>query len=83
MLDPFYRLSREAAASQVMVHALRNLAAGFPLTVVSKTLRHSTLSATANLYSYLIQQAARAVADIIDHVLSGVEQPADHSGWPV
>ncbi|MFD6968737.1 hypothetical protein [Streptomyces sp. NPDC059949] len=47
------------------VHDLGHLAAtititaGGPRTVVSKTLRHSTLSTTANIYSHLTQQAAR------------------------
>ncbi|MGW7345014.1 tyrosine-type recombinase/integrase [Streptomyces sp. NPDC054854] len=46
-------------------HDLRHLAAtitvtaSVPLPVVSKTLRHSTLSTTANIYSHLTQQAAR------------------------
>ncbi|MCX5381469.1 tyrosine-type recombinase/integrase [Streptomyces sp. NBC_00091] len=56
------------------VHDLRHLAAtitvtaGVPLTVVSKTLRHSTLSTTANVYSHLTQQAAREAVDTIDHI---------------
>ncbi|MGW7074796.1 hypothetical protein [Streptomyces sp. NPDC054866] len=51
------------------MHDLRHLAAtltitaGIPLTVVSKPLRHSTLSTTANLYSHLTQQAAREAVD--------------------
>lgn len=51
------------------VHDRRHLAAtititaGVPLTVVSMTLRHSTLSTTANIYSHLTQQAAREAVD--------------------
>lgn len=55
------------------VHDLRHLAAaititaGVPLAVVSKTLRHSTLSTTANIYSHLTQQTAR---EAVDHTLT-------------
>ncbi|WP_406111562.1 tyrosine-type recombinase/integrase [Streptomyces sp. NBC_01003] len=57
VLDRLHRLSDEAGVPRITVHDLRHLAAtititaGVPLTVVSKTLRHSTLSTTANLYS--------------------------------
>ncbi|MFF6853108.1 tyrosine-type recombinase/integrase [Streptomyces antimycoticus] len=43
---------------RITLHDLRHLAAtltltaGIPLTIVSKTLRHSTLSTTANIYSH-------------------------------
>lgn len=72
------------------VHDLRHLAAtititaGVPLTVVSKTLRHSTPSTTANLYSHLTQQAAREAVDTIDHTLTGAEKSShqtDHMAW--
>ncbi|MER5748370.1 hypothetical protein [Streptomyces sp. NPDC002088] len=48
-----------------------------PLTVVSKTLRHSTLSTTANLYSHLTRQAARKAVDTIDHTLTQAEKLKD------
>ena len=38
-----------------------------PLAVVSKTLRHSTLATTVNIYGHLLPQAARALADALDH----------------
>jgi len=66
----------------VSVHDLRHLAAtfsitaGVPLTVVSKTLRHSTLSTTANICSHLTQQAAREAVDTIEHTLTWAEQMA-------
>ncbi|MFI8791935.1 tyrosine-type recombinase/integrase [Streptomyces sp. NPDC055105] len=56
VLDRLHRLSDEAGVPRVTVHDLRHLAAtititaGVPFTVVSKTLRHSKLSTTANLY---------------------------------
>ncbi|MET9375530.1 site-specific integrase [Streptomyces sp. NPDC002992] len=81
-------LSEEAGVPRVTVDDLRHLAAtititaGVPLTVVSKTLRHSTLSTTANLYSHLTQQAAHQAVDTIDHVLSGAEQTAGRRARP-
>ncbi|MFF3898654.1 tyrosine-type recombinase/integrase [[Kitasatospora] papulosa] len=89
VLDRLHRLSEEAGVPRVTVHDLRHLAAtititaGVPLTVVSKTLRHSTLSTTANLYSHLTQQAAHQAVDTIDHVLSGAQQPAVRTDQPV
>ncbi|QDY80017.1 site-specific integrase [Streptomyces qinzhouensis] len=82
VLDRLHRMSKEADVPRVTVHDLRHLAAtitisaGVPLTAVSKTPRHSTLSTTANLYSHLTQQAAHQAVDTIAHVLSGAEQPA-------
>ncbi|MGP4012740.1 tyrosine-type recombinase/integrase [Streptomyces sp. 4N124] len=64
------------------VHDLRHLAAtltitaGVPLTLVSKTLRHSTLSTTANIYSHLTRQAAREAVDTIEQTLTRAEQRA-------
>ncbi|MFF6841565.1 tyrosine recombinase XerC [Streptomyces tanashiensis] len=72
VLDRLHRLSEEAGVPRVTVHDLRHLAAtltitvGVPLTVVSKTLRHSILSTTANLYSHLTQQAAHQAVDTIN-----------------
>ncbi|MEU4274698.1 tyrosine-type recombinase/integrase [Streptomyces tanashiensis] len=51
VLDRLHRLSEEAGVPRVTVHDLRHLAAtltitvGVPLTVVSKTLRHSIWNA--------------------------------------
>jgi integrase len=56
--------------------ATLTITAGVPLTVVSKTLRHSTLSTTANLYSHLTQQAAREAVDTIQQTLTRAEQKA-------
>jgi len=83
VLDRLRQLSDEAGVPRVTVHDLRHLAAtltitaGVPLTVVSKTLRHSTLSTTANIYSHLTRQAAREAVDTIEHTLTLAEQKAD------
>ncbi|MEV8482785.1 tyrosine-type recombinase/integrase [Streptomyces sp. NPDC052095] len=88
VLDRLHRLSEEAGVPRVTVHDLRHLpttitiTAGVPLTVVSKTLRHSTLSTTANLYSHLTRQTARQVVDTIDHVLSDTQQTAGRTDRP-
>ncbi|MFJ9843383.1 hypothetical protein ACIRYZ_23530 [Kitasatospora sp. NPDC101155] len=64
------------------MHDLRHLAAtisitaGVPLTGVSKTLRHATLSITANIYGHLTTQAARDAVDTIDRALTTADQPA-------
>ncbi|MFJ9444988.1 tyrosine-type recombinase/integrase [Kitasatospora sp. NPDC101235] len=69
VLNHFHDLSRDVGVSRTTIHDLRHLAAtisisaGVPLTVVSKTLRHSTLSTTANIYSHLTTQAARDAVD--------------------
>ncbi|MEU1312265.1 tyrosine-type recombinase/integrase [Streptomyces cinnamoneus] len=74
-------LCRKAGASRTTLHDLRHLSAtisinaGVPLTVVSKTLRHSTLSTTANVCSHLTAQAAREAVDVVDKTLT-------HADWP-
>ncbi|WP_267887241.1 tyrosine-type recombinase/integrase [Streptomyces sp. WM6372] len=88
VLDRLRRLSAEAGVPGVTVHDLRHLAAtititaGVPLTVVSKTLRRSTLSTTANLYSHLAQQAAREAVDTIDRTLTGPEETGRRTDRP-
>ncbi|WP_123968991.1 hypothetical protein [Streptomyces sp. TLI_185] len=58
------------------------ITAGVPLTVVSRTLRHCTLSTTANIYSHLTRQAAREAVDTIEHTLMRTEQKADRQARP-
>ncbi|MGO4458574.1 tyrosine-type recombinase/integrase [Streptomyces sp. M-16] len=88
MLDRLRSLSAEAGVPRVAVHDLRHLAAtititaGVPLTVVSKTLRHSTLSTTANIYGHLTQQAAREAVDTIDHTLTEAEKTGHRTDRP-
>ncbi|MEU1631136.1 site-specific integrase [Streptomyces sp. NPDC020096] len=80
VLNHFHRLCHEFGVPRTSVHDLRHLAAtisitaGVPLTIVSKTLRHSTLSTTANIYSHLTAQAARNAVDIIDQALTTADQ---------
>ena len=64
-----HALSDGAGVRRCRVHDLRHLAAtlmitsGVPLALVSKTLRHSQVSITADLYSHLTKEAAHAAAD--------------------
>ncbi|MFH8386468.1 tyrosine-type recombinase/integrase [Kitasatospora sp. NPDC018058] len=81
VLNHFHYLCREFGVPRTTIHDLRHLAAtisitaGVPLTVVSKTLRHATLSITANIYGHLTTQAARDAVDTIDHALTTADQP--------
>lgn len=76
VLNHFHYLCHDFGLPRTTVHDLRHLAAtisitaGIPLTVVSKTLRHSTLSTTANIYGHLTTQAAHDAVDTIDHALT-------------
>ncbi|MFG1812031.1 tyrosine-type recombinase/integrase [Streptomyces sp. NPDC049040] len=93
VLNHFHHLCRDFGVPRTTVHDLRHLAAtisitaGVPLPVVSKTLRHSTLSTTANIYGHLTTQAARDAVDTIDHALTlsqphqarGSRTPRDHT----
>ncbi|MFE5583996.1 tyrosine recombinase XerC [Kitasatospora sp. NPDC056531] len=80
VLNHFHYLCREFDLPRTIVPDLRHLAAtisitaGVPLTVVSKTLRHSTLSTTANIYGHLTTQAAREAVGIIDRALTTADQ---------
>ncbi|MFI9163441.1 tyrosine-type recombinase/integrase [Kitasatospora aureofaciens] len=81
VLNHFHYLCREFGVPRTTIHDLRHLAAtisitaGVPLTVVSKTLRHATLSITANIYGHQTTQAARDAVDTIDHALTTADQP--------
>ncbi|MGI5192798.1 tyrosine-type recombinase/integrase [Streptomyces sp. CA-288835] len=65
---------------RIGVHDLRHTAATImissrvPLAVVSKTLRHSTLSTTVNLYGHLLPHAARDAVTVIDKALTRADR---------
>ncbi|MFD8383061.1 tyrosine-type recombinase/integrase [Streptomyces sp. NPDC059679] len=91
LLDPFKRLAAQAKVPIITLHDLRHLAAtlpitaGIPLLTVSQTLRHSTVSTTANIYAHLTRQAARDAVEAIDKALTKAD--AGHTGgirrhWP-
>ncbi|WP_413810822.1 tyrosine-type recombinase/integrase [Streptomyces sp. OE57] len=91
LLDHFKRLAAQAKVPIITLHDLRHVAAtvpitaGIPLLTVSKTLRHSTVSTTANIYSHLTRQAARDAVEAIDKALTKAD--TGHTGdnrrhWP-
>ena len=57
-------------AASVMV------AAGVPLPIVSKTLRHSTVSITSDTYSHMTREVALAAVDAMADVLAAAEAEA-------
>jgi integrase len=75
VLRRFHELSAAAGLPLVRLHDLRHLAAtlmisaGVPLALVSKTLRHSQVGITVNLYGHLTYEAAQAAADSLGGVL--------------
>ncbi|MFH9355509.1 tyrosine-type recombinase/integrase [Kitasatospora sp. NPDC017646] len=79
VLRRFHQLCDEAGVPRLAVHDLRHLATtlalngGVPFVIVSKTLRHRTLSTTANIYSHLTRQAAREAVDAIARILDSAE----------
>ena len=78
VLRRFHDLSEGAGVPLVRIHDLRHLAAtlmlsaGVPLALVSKTLRHSKVGITSDLYGHLTHEAAQAAADSLGGVLNAV-----------
>ncbi|HEY2765530.1 MAG TPA: site-specific integrase, partial [Pseudonocardiaceae bacterium] len=71
VLRRFRQLTAQAGLPRIRVHDLRHLAAtlmiasNVPLAVASKTMRHSTLSTTVNIYGHLTPQVAHQAVDAI------------------
>ena len=82
VLRHFYELTAAAGVPRIRVHDLRHLAAtimiasGVPLAMVSKTLRHSTLSTTVDIYGHLTRQAAQEAVDATAAALDNAERKA-------
>jgi integrase len=51
----------------------RMLSSQVPLAITSKTMRHSTLSTTTEIYGHLLRHAARQAVDAIDIALTTAE----------
>jgi integrase len=83
VLRHFYELAEAAGLPRIRVHDLRHLAAtimiasGVPLAMVSKTLRHSTLSTTVDTYGHLTRQAAQDAVDATANALETAERRAN------
>jgi integrase len=71
----FVVLTRAAGLRQVRLHDLRHgaasllLAAGVPMAIVSKMLRHSSIGITVDTYGHLADDTARVAADAMGALL--------------
>lgn len=86
VLRRFRALTAAAGLPRVRVHDLRHLAAsmmlaaGEPLAVVSKTLRHSTVAITSDIYAHLTAEVAREAVDTMAAVLDAAQAEAEAVG---
>ncbi|RAG82351.1 hypothetical protein DN069_27915 [Streptacidiphilus pinicola] len=82
VLDQLRRRTAAAELPTIGLHDLRHTAAtimiasGVPIAIVSKTLRHSTLSTTVNLYGHLLPYAALEAVAALANALDTAD--ADH-----
>jgi integrase len=83
----FVALSRSAGLRRVRLHDLRHgaaslmLAAGVPMAIVSKMLRHSSIGITVDTYGHLSEETARTASDAIGALLDAAfEQSATAAG---
>jgi integrase len=71
----FVALSKAAGLRQVRLHDLRHgaaslmLAAGVPMAIVSKMLRHSSIGITVDTYGHLSEETAGVASDAIGALL--------------
>ncbi|MFB9369040.1 site-specific integrase [Kitasatospora albolonga] len=76
VLNHFHQLTHAAGLPRCTVHDLRHLAVttavgeGVDITIVSKTVRHASVSTTADLYAHLTHAAARQAVDAIARALA-------------
>jgi len=81
LLVTLRRRSEEVGLPRIGVHDLRHTAASImissevPLAVVSKTLRHSTLSTTVNIYGHPLPHAAREAVTALCKALDDASPP--------
>jgi integrase len=79
VLRHLHQLADAAGLPRIRVHDLRHFAATtmltsqVPLAITSKTLRHSTLSTTTEIYGHLLRHAAHQAVDAIDVALTAAE----------
>jgi integrase len=79
VLRHLHQLSDTAGLPRIRVHDLRHfaattmLSAQVPLAITSKTMRHSTLSTTTEIYGHLLRHAAHQAVDAIDLALTTAE----------
>lgn len=86
ILDQLRRRLAEIGLPKITLHDLRHTAAtimitsGVPIAIVSKTLRHSTIATTINIYGHLLKHAAE---DAVNALAQAYELAAtDVDDWP-
>lgn len=76
VLRRFHQLTEQAGLPKIRVHDLRHFAATtmlssqIPLAMASKTLRHSTLSTTTEIYGHLLKYVALDAVKAIETALA-------------
>ena len=79
VLRHLHQLTADAGLPQIRVHDLRHFAATtmlssqVPLAMASKTMRHSTLSTTIEVYGHLLRHVAQQAVEAIDTALTAAE----------
>ncbi|MFI9319257.1 tyrosine-type recombinase/integrase [Kitasatospora aureofaciens] len=91
VLDQLRKRTAELGLPKISLHDLRHtaasimIAADIPVCVVSKTMRHSTLAITINLYGHLLKdsadEAVEALASALDRADAAMaDQPGSSVG---
>jgi integrase len=81
VLDQLRKRTAELDLPKIGLHGLRHtaasimIAAGIPLAVVSKTLRHANLAITVDLYGHLLKDSAN---DAVKALASALDQADAH-----
>lgn len=85
VLRHFHHLTDAAGLPRTRVHDLRHfaattmLSAQIPLAMASKTLRHSTLSTTTEIYGHLLRHVAHDAVNAIATALTNAEKESHKS----
>jgi integrase len=83
VLNHLHDLTDVAGLPRIRVHDLRHfaattmLSAQIPVAMASKTMRHSTLSTTTEIYGHLMRHVALQAVDAIENALNTAEQKPD------
>jgi integrase len=81
VLRHLHQRTDQAGLPRIRVHDLRHfaattmLASQVPLAMASKTMRHSTLSTTTEVYGHLLRHVAQQAVGAIDTALTSAENP--------
>ena len=79
MLRHLHQLANDADLPLIRVHDLRHFAATtmlssqVPLAMASKTMRHSTISTTTEMYGRLLRHVAHQAVGAIDTAITAAE----------